>query len=307
MAKHKDILLAFIKSAKILDNEGVLELENQEEGAELTEELETAINTGIDRYLAQIKKDEADKARSEGHGKGTREARVKLEKDLKEKYGVESDKTGVELIDEIVEKATVAGAKDPSKMTPEELLKLPTVAQLKDQLAKKTKELDDLSLSNQELTAFKTQAEQREFNKTIATEAISIFKTLGPALPDDTAKAEAQTKLFENLVLSGKYKVEEESGKKVIYLVDSEGNYVRGERDSRVTIADHVKGLTEQYFGVVKQDPKAGTGNKNETGAQSGGYKPPVMNSREDLDKALATAKTAEERAATMKAWEEKK
>jgi hypothetical protein len=130
-------------------------------------------------------------------------------------------------------------------------------------------------------------------------------------LPDDAEKAEKQTKLFQKAILDGKYKVEEVDGKKVIFPVDADGNYITNSHKARITFDDHVKGVTEEYFGITQQGKKTGTGNDNNNGGSQGGgggasKYTGVLNSKDDLKKAIGEAKTPEEQADIMNAWEEK-
>jgi hypothetical protein len=305
-------LLAFVKSAKILDATGVEQLEKLEEGADIPQELADKINQGITAHLESVAADAAKAAKDEAHGRGTREAMAKIEKQLKEKYGVESTKVGIELIDEVLaEQVKVVGKGDPAKFTEEQLLKLPAVAALNDKLVKSTQELEATTTKAAELEQFKTQAEQREFQTTIVTEALSKFKSLNPALPDDADKAEKFTKLFQKVILDGKYKVEEVDGAKVIFPVDNEGNYLKNTMKGRITFDDHVKAVTEEYIGINQQGKKSGTGNDNNNGGGQGGGSGAgkytgVLNTIADVKKAVSEAKTPEEQAAIMTAWDEK-
>lgn len=308
--KFKAFLLAYIKSAKILDETGVQELENLEEGADIPTELAEKINTGFTAHITKVQADAEKKGRTEGHGKGKRESMTDFEATLKSEFGVESTALGIDLVKEVIEaKVSNVSKLDPAKMTEAELLKLQPVAKLNDELAKAKKAIDDLTATNQSLTDFKTQAETRETNNFISSVALSEFKKLNPALPDDAVKAENQTKLFQQLILAGKYKVEEENGQKVIYPVSDTGDYLTDPvSKARLNITDHVKGLTEQYFGIVQQSAKGspGNNNNNQGGAGGGEWKAPAMKTREDLDKALAEAKDdPTKNAAIMKAWKE--
>jgi hypothetical protein len=306
------VFLAFLKSAKILDSAGVEQLEKLEEGADIPQELVDKINQGITTHFENVATEAAKAAKDEAHGRGTREAMAKIEKQIKEKYGVESTKVGIELIDEVLqEQVKAVGKGDPAKMTEEQLLKLPAFAALNDKLVKATNELASVTTKATELEQFKTQAEQREFQNTIVTEALSKFKALNPALPDDVEKAEKQTRLFQKAILDGKYKVEEVDGKKVIFPVDNDGNYITNSHKARITFDDHVKGVTEEYFGITQQGKKTGTGNDNNNGGGQGGGSGAskftgVLNTTEDLKKAVSEAKTDEERANIMNAWDEK-
>jgi hypothetical protein len=309
--KFKLILLALIKSAKILDATGVEQLEKLEEGADIPQELADKINQGITAHLENVATEAAKAAKDEAHGRGTREALAKIERQVKEKYGVESTKVGIELIDEVItERVNGVSKGDPAKMTEEQLLKLPAVAAINDKLVKATNELASITTKATELEQFKTQAEQREFQSTIVTEALSKFKALNPALPDDAEKAEKQTRLFQKAILDGKYKVEEVDGKKVIFPVDNEGNYITNSHKARITFDDHVKGVTEEYFGITQQGKKSGAGNDNNQGGGQGAGGASkftgVLNTTADVKKAVSEAKTDEERANIMNAWDEK-
>lgn len=312
--KFKLFLLAFVKSAKILDATGVEQLEKLEDGADIPQELVDKINQGITAHLDSVATEAAKAAKDEAHGRGTREAMAKLEKQLKEKFGVESTKVGIELIEEVLaEQVKAVGKGDPAKMTEEQLLKLPAVAALNDKLVKATTELTAATTKATELEQFKIQAEQREFQSTIVTEALSKFKSLNPALPSDAAKAEKQTNLFKKAILDGKYKVEEVDGKKVIFPVDADGNYMTNTHKARITFDDHVKAITEDFFGIVEQGAKGSPGNKNDNhggggqGGNGGGAAKYTgsLKTRDELNAALKEAKTAEENAAIMTAWEE--
>ena len=119
------------------------------------------------------------------YSRGLKEAAQKLEKEIKEKYEVESDLIGVDLIDHIIETKTedVKGAEG-------DILKNPEVIKLVNQHSKEKKALE-------KDWEKKLEAKEREVNeanlfKEIESNALSEFDNLKPILPEDARKAAKQ-------------------------------------------------------------------------------------------------------------------
>jgi hypothetical protein len=303
--------VAFVKEANLLDATGVTALENAEGADDVPADILAKVKAGFVNHIATVEANATKAGKDEGYGRGKREALTDLESKLKETYGVNSTKTGLELIaDVITEKVGTGGTKS---MTEEELKKLPFVAQLTDKLAQAQTQINDLTSANTELTTFKTQAESRELNTFVYNEALKVFNGLNPVLPDDENAKSKHIKIFENAILNGgKYKIEEVDGKQTIFITDEGGNYINNQMKSgRLTFAEHVKNVATDYFAFQKQDGKAAPGNGGGSGGDGAGggstFVVPAMNSEQDFTREIEKpGLTPEQRSAVKVAWVEK-
>lgn len=185
--------------------------------------------------------------------RGIKEGASKVERELKEKYEVESDLIGVELVDSIVAKqveaAVKSGNKDISKHP--EYIKLQ--ADITKQLKAKDKEWQD-----------KLEIREREFNKEklfekIKDRALVNLRKRNPILPSDPAKAKVWEDTYISELRSNNYQ-EGEDGIPIV--LDKEGNVLKDKHGNTVTFDEFEKNVSDKYFEYPAAQQRSSAGNK---------------------------------------------
>lgn len=176
------------------------------DGTELTDE---AINTLLQHdatRVAALKTASKTDGFNEGHQKGTKESLEKVEKEMKEKYGITSDKKGTELVDEIITAKSTAKAPELE----EDKVKLhPAFLRMQTELDKKVKDTEKEWKDKYE-NRDKEIAKTETFAK-VKAQADAILAELGPVLPEDQAKADRQKKLLYDALFALEYKADEDN------------------------------------------------------------------------------------------------
>lgn len=212
----------------------------------------------------RIKKLSSDKDNQ--YKRGLKEGALKLEKELKEKYEVESELIGVELFDHIVETklADVKGA-DPT-----EVLKHPEVI-------KALNEKDKILKAKDKEIADKLKAKEDEINETMLLKEVESFglaefDALNPILPADVKKAKTQKEFFLSKFKEGKKFQKTENG---FIVKDKDGNPLKDEHGYDISFKDYIKGTAGDIFDFKAAEDRSSAGNKTGTGQSNGNIRKP--------------------------------
>lgn len=287
MPTEKEVLNGLLSTAYQMDETGVASLYN-EDGSELKKE---ALQVLLDKDAQRIQglKPDTKKFFDDGYKKAQSETLSKFEKELAEKYKLKSEKKGIELIDDLVSQYVKEGGTDEEKIK-----KSKPYLDAIEALQKEKDEL--LNQKNQEFENFKKQVEQdRAFNQ-VSSEALVIFENLKPILPEDAAKATNLKKIFVEELKQYKYEMREGA----IIILDKDGNDATDTHGHRIKFDSLVRLTAEKYFEFYQADGKEAPKFKKE--GQKSTYK---INSEQDYIKLRSEAKTPEERAALLEAYNE--
>jgi len=188
--------------------------------------------------------------------RGLKEGAGKLEKELKEKYDVESDLIGVELFDHIIEtKLTEAKGSDDKDFT-----KHPEYIKLQNQ---HTKEIKALKKEHEDqLREKEDQVNYSNLFAEVKNNALAEFRALNPVLSEDPKKATAQEGIIVRELERYKYRKEND----VLLVLKPDGTAFTDDHGHTVTFADHVKGLAEPYFDFKASTEKTSPGNRTTPG-----------------------------------------
>jgi hypothetical protein len=249
----------------------------------------TALPTLLDKDKARVQafKEEATQAHDKGFKKAQAEALTKFEKDLKEKYGITSDKQGVELIEQVVTekiKASGTGEADEEKIKRSKLY-LDTV----DRLTKE--KTDAVSAEAKKFTDLQTSIQKESTFKSVSETVLDYIKNdLMPILPegktaDGKSKADIQLQKFVKDFAS-EYDIEVKDGR---ILLSKDGKLLEDPHGKHYDIKDVVKAKASEVWDFKEGQARQGTGNKHEAGGAAGstdkGYKGPIpKNEVEYLD-----------------------
>ena len=298
----KTIITGLLSKAYNFDNGKIAELFKDGE-TELSEEQQTEILNKILEIDAQrvenIKKsvDKKD-AFQDGFKKAKSEVLTDFEKGLKEKFGIESDKTGLELVEEVVSKKSEGG--QGGDLT-EDAIKRSKVFQdmesnLKKQITTVKNEYE--TKINEIQDGYK--AEQTFSN--VSQKALQIFNGLNPILPQNKTVADNQVKFFVNTLKDFKFDVQDER----IVVMDKDGKVLEDGHGNSRSFEDIVKETASGLFEFKANNGGSGSGNGGQgQGGSGSSYAGNVPKTFEELEKVMSdTSISIEDRSNIMAEYE---
>lgn len=304
MRNHKTILTGLLSTAFKLDNGQIVEL-LQDDNQETTDDavLQLLLTQDQERVKKLLGADTGKF--QEGYKKGKKESLEELEKAARDAYKIESEKTGLELIKEIVaENAKAAGKK--GEITEDDVKKHEAY------LALDRKYKDDMKAKDDEYTSkineFETKRKQDEVRNTVIAKAKTILNELEPELPSDETVKQNQLNWFFDGLANGKYEVKD-TGQ--VVLLDDEGRVRVDLHGNILEFKDHVKEKATSHFvfktGNGGQSPQ--NQGKGVTGEDKGKNKYPEgivkPKTEEEMWKVVNdTSIPADKRHEVMSAWQ---
>jgi len=274
-------LNGFLSKTLKMDDEELASLYN--EAGELTSL--TAAEQADTARVTKLKEDQASQ-----YKRGQKEVASKMEAQLKDKFGVDSDLTGVELVDFILttELEKVKGKGDEDITAHPEYLKLKSESDrmLKAKDKEWQKKIEDLELKH---------ARESMFSK-VKERAFAELDNLRPILPEDAKKAQKwKEKYIEDFRA---YDFTEQDGTIVVL---KDGKPLQDQHGYNKSFADLVKETAAEMFDFQTADDRTSPGNRQQ---QSNIIAP--RNEEEFIQK-MREAKTPEEQAKVMESYQSKK
>ena len=298
----KTIITGLLSKAYNYDNGKIAELFKDGE-TELSEQQQTEILNKILEIDAQrvenIKKsvDKKD-AFQDGFKKAKSEVLTGFEKGLKEKFGIESDKTGLELIEEVVSKKSEGGQG----------------GDVTEDAIKRSKVFQDMESNlKKQVTTVKTEYETKineiqdgyKAEKTfsnVSQKALQIFNGLNPILPQNKTVADNQVKFFVNTLKDFKFDVQDER----IVVMDKDGKVIEDGHGNSRSFEDIVKETASGLFEFKANNGGSGSGNGGQgQGGSGSSYAGNVPKTFEELEKVMSdTSISIEDRSNIMAEYE---
>lgn len=284
-SKEQELLKGFLSKTLNMDEEAVSGLFN-EDGELLS--MDAAIKADADR-IAKYKKE-----KSEQLDRGLREGAEKVEKQIKKKYGIESDAIGIDLVDELVQ----LKVSEVSKMNDGDIEKNP-------EFIKRKAEWDKQMREKEKEFAEQMKAKESEFERSRVISrakraALELLERKNPILPKDATKANVWRETFLNEIAAGDYQVNSDGS---IIVLDKDGKILTNEHGNSVDFADHVTSIADKYFDYQVADQRSSTGLKDDKGVG----KMLTIKDEDEFIQKMRDAKSAEERAEIYKVWNSKK
>lgn len=273
-------LNGFLSKTLKMDDEELASLYN--EAGELTSL--TAAEQADTARVTKLKEDQASQ-----YKRGQKEVASKMEAQLKDKFGVDSDLTGVELVDFILttELEKVKGKGDEDITAHPEYLKLKSESDrmLKAKDKEWQKKIEDLELKH---------ARESMFSK-VKERAFAELDNLRPILPEDAKKAQKwKEKYIEDLRA---YDFTEQDG---MIVVLKDGKPLQDSHGYNKSFADLVKETAAEFFDFQTAESRSSAANQQ---TQSNFAAP--RNEEEFIQK-MREAKTPEEQAKVMESYQSK-
>ena len=298
----KTIITGLLSKAYNFDNGKIAELFKDGE-TELSEQQQTEILNKILEIDAQrvenIKKSVDNKdAFQDGFMKAKSEVLSEFEKGLKEKFGIESDKTGLELIEEVVSKKSEGG--QGSDVTEDAIKRSKVFQDMESNLKKQvtTVKTEYETKINEIQDGYK--AEQTFSN--VSQKALQIFNGLNPILPQNKTVADNQVKFFVNTLKDFKFDVQDER----IVVMDKEGKVIEDGHGNSRSFEDIVKETASGLFEFKANNGGSGSGNGGQgQGGSGSSYAGNVPKTFEELEKVMSdTSISIEDRSNIMAEYE---
>lgn len=280
----KTIITGLLSRAYNMDSGKIAELFKDGE-AELSEEQQTEILNKIleadTQRVENIKKNIDTKPFfQDGYKKAKGEVLTDFEKEVKAKFGIESDKTGQELVDFIVqEKSKKSGGGGTSE----------------DEIKRSKPYLDLEQKWQTDFNKLKTEAEaeknaiidgykkEKTFSD-VSQKALTIFNGLNPILPQNKAVADNQVNNFMNSLKGFDFDIQ---GDRIVVMKD--GKVVQDAHGNSRSFEDIVKTEAAGLFEFKANNGGSGSGNEGGQGGQgsggSGSYQ--IPKNFEDLEKMM--------------------
>ena len=298
----KTIITGLLSKAYNFDNGKIAELFKDGE-TELSEQQQTEILNKILEIDAQrvenIKKsvDKKD-AFQDGFKKAKSEVFKDFEKELKEKFGLESDKMGLELVEELVSKKSEGGQG----------------GDITEDAIKRSKVFQDMESNlKKQITTVKTEYETKineiqdgyKAEKTfsnVSQKALQIFNGLNPILPQNKTVADNQVKFFVNSLKDFKFDVQDER----IVVMDKDGKVLEDGHGNSRSFEDIVKETASGLFEFKANNGGSGSGNGGQgQGGSGSSYAGNVPKTFEELEKVMSdTSISIEDRSNIMAEYE---
>lgn len=293
----KELITAFLAKTLNMAPESVAELlyKKSDDGATLTEEIqEDALNALLKLDSERVGKLKSDTKTlfDNGYKKAQAEVSEKWEKMIREKFGIEADVTGEDLVMTAHQMAS-----KPPKQADDQVKAHPLYLQLEK---KYQSDLEAAKSDGQKaLEEFKTGVERRNRLSAVQQEARKYLLSRKPVLSSDATKQENQIGLFLQQFEGYDFEPREDGG----FLPMKDGKRIENEHGHPVDLKTLADKVADSYFDFQVQDAKGNGGNGNPPGgAGTGSGKAPA--SEEELWRAYNAAQTQEEKNAVMTAYE---
>ena len=298
----KTIIMGLLSKAYNFDNGKIAELFKDGE-TELSEDqqkeiLQKLLDEDAKRVEAIKKSVDTKPAFQDGFKKAKSEVLTDFEKELKEKFGLESDKMGLELVEELVSKKSEGGQG----------------GDLTEDAIKRSKVFQDMESNlKKQITTVKTEYETKineiqdgykaeQTFSNVSQKALQIFNGLNPILPQNKTVADNQVKIFVNTLKDFKFDVQDER----IVVMDKDGKVLEDGHGNSRSFEDIVKETASGLFEFKANNGGSGSGNGGQgQGGSGSSYAGNVPKTFEELEKVMSdTSISIEDRSNIMAEYE---
>ncbi len=240
-----------------------------------------------------VKGDKGKELFDNGVKKATKETLDKIEAHIKTKYGIDSDKTGVELLDFAVSKVKADTSKD--SLSDDKVKVHPIYLEMEKSKNAELKSIQDAKQT--EVDNLVKEYKKKEFMVTVRKKAELHFDSLNPIITGTPEVISNQKKLFIDALLAGHDFTGE--GEDIIPM--REEKRLEDDHKNPLSFETFVKVNAAKTYEFQKQDPKGSGGNKGGGSGGSGAGDNIVIENDEQYNKLMNEAKTPEERAKIYK------
>jgi len=250
MKQLKDLA---VKAYNMTDEEVQSLFDKTDEGEQLREDaVETLLKRDaeskkqIAKRIREELKPEMTSKFDEGYSKAKKESLEKFEKDLREKYGVESDKKGIDLIDDLV---------SMNKQS-EDIKTHPDYIKLERKLQGEFIPKQDYEKVSTEFNEYKQAVARDKTISRVIEDARKIFRATNPILSSDPKRAANQESEFLKQFKGFDYELQDDGQ----HVIIKDGKRLENENMNAVSFPEYVKARTQDLFDIKQQGEKGGAG-----------------------------------------------
>lgn len=246
--------------------------------------LDLALNLDEQRVKniqANVKPDK--KTLEEQYSRGKKETMEAFEKEVKEKYSLESDKIGIELVEEAVS----SQVKTKPKLTDDEVKKHPIYLELEKNSVTKER----YETLQGEFDGFKKNQEKSEKLSRVNEFVLRELELLKPVVSENAEVRINRQKDFLAKFEQWDYQLQDGADPLIL---DAEGNRIEDGHGNPVAWKDFVKKNASLYYDFKVQDPKGSSGSGGDEGEKFKGIK--VPESKEEYSKMIQDEPDPEKR-----------
>lgn len=262
---YKKIITGLLSKAHKLDDGKVAELlKDGEDG--ITEDAIITALLEIDSARVAKLKNSADTTGKfqEGYAKAKKEEREAFEKEIRERFKIESDAKGVDLIDEIVTVSTEGVKGKKGEVTEDDVKKHPVYQNLEGRYKKDIKAKDEEWQSK--LTEVETKYKAENTFGTVKNKALAVLDGLKPVLPGTPEVAANQKQWFITALKDYEYDLQDD---RVVVMKD--GKVVEDGHGNSIGFDELVKTSAAKFFEFQQNNGGANAGNNNDGGQGGSG------------------------------------
>lgn len=261
---YKSILTGLLSKAYKMDDGKIAELLQDGENVNQDEVLNKLLSFDSSRVENIQKNVDTSGKFQEGYAKAKKEERINFENEVKEKYGIESDKIGVELIDAlIVDK--LSKVKTKGDLTDDDVKRHQVYQDLESRYKTDLKNKDEEWMSKVEEIQNNHKAEK--VFSIVKDKGLQMLDAMNPVLPQNGEVANNQKGWFLRALKDYDFDVQENN--RVVVLKD--GKVVTDNHGNSLDFQDLVKNTASQFFEFRQNNGGANSGNDNHGGGQSAG------------------------------------
>lgn len=195
-------------------------------------------------------KEKQTELHDKGYQKAQKEVLGKFEKQIKEKYGFETDKMGVDLVDDLISQASQGKEKPQDIKTHPDYIKLER--QLQTDFVPKSKYEEITG----EFDNFKQNVERNQVIGKVKEDARKVFRSLNPILSKDPKKAANQEAEFLSKLDTYDYQVQEDGN----HVIIKNGNRLENDHKNPVIFSEFVKQKASDLYDFAEQSEKGNSG-----------------------------------------------
>jgi len=246
--------------------------------------LDLALNLDEQRVKniqANVKPDK--KTLDDQYSRGKKETMEAFEKEVREKYSLESDKIGIELIEEAVS----SQVKTKPKLTDDEVKKHPIYLELEKNSVTKER----YETLQGEFDGFKKNQEKSEKLSRVNEFVLRELELLKPVVSENAEVRINRQKDFLAKFEQWDYQLQDGADPLIL---DAEGNRIEDGHGNPVAWKDFVKKNASLYYDFKVQDPKGSSGSGGDEGEKFKGIK--VPESKEEYSKMIQDEPDPEKR-----------
>lgn len=230
------------------------------DGSEFTTEAPNLLLQHDATRITKVKTDSKAEGKTEGfnegHQKGTKDSAEKLEKELREEHGVDSDKKGKELFSAIIDKYKTQKAPELE----EDKVKLhPAYVKMESDLKKQIKQVQDEATTKFE-ERDKQLAKEAMFAK-VLSRAKEEVTGLKPILPSDQKKAEKQMELLVQDLAGFEFTMNADG---TDFIISKDGKPYNDPHGNRIDFKTLVKTTSSSIWDFQEGEERSSGANSND-------------------------------------------